>query len=603
MMMMTMNADNLCDCCEERVGTIACLRCSALLCEECDRTVHATPKFSNHERAHEENVLGICSAHGMRAFVLCEDCKEVCCRRCMVEQHSGHLFVKSTAASERYTKGTNLVSALGCAKDVASKTAARVQDSITALNEERQKALDAIEASFNQITELIEARKMALLEQVASTADEEENRLQTLYNDLDTKCTLAEQLLDEFNAQLQNEDRPDHSMPASSSSTSSSVVAVSAEMEKCFDDLCSNAKKAMADSKDNVTKIEFVEFVSPQPLLNSGAGAPARPRPSQLLSPFLRGMAMAQASASTSSDSETKSTNVSIIENVINGFGVIKTERQNQSKIESKALLLTMSKGEPNPDGSRSATLSWDNAPDHIKDLLDNEDFFFVLKSRSEKDSEFKEIYNGKDLSRAVACNKNEEFIVSGCINGVSDRVELWTSNIAIVANDPGVWKIGRNYSLENGGKRVVFSGSARAIALGETVLERGDVYEWSFKVEKAISIGGGELCLGVAPQDTSSGDTDPDTCGGWFFGCFFANLRGKNRSGGKKYGSGKPDGGYVKEGDEVGIVVDMIKGEISFVLGGENLGVAFKGIPLDKPLVPAVLSCSNDNSVELISK
>ena len=41
-------------------------------------------------------------------------------------------------------------------------------------------------------------------------------------------------------------------------------------------------------------------------------------------------------------------------------------------------------------------------------------------------------------------------------------------------------------------------------------------------------------------------------------------------------------------------------KGELSFVLNGVNLGVAYEGIPLDKPLIPCVLLGKKDDSVEL---
>ena len=61
-----------------------------------------------------------------------------------------------------------------------------------------------------------------------------------------------------------------------------------------------------------------------------------------------------------------------------------------------------------------------------------------------------------------------------------------------------------------------------------------------------------------------------------------------------------KEDGEYVHAGDSVGVVMDTTKGELSFVVNDVNFGVAFKGIPLDKPLVPCVLlGCSGD-SIEL---
>ena len=59
--------------------------------------------------------------------------------------------------------------------------------------------------------------------------------------------------------------------------------------------------------------------------------------------------------------------------------------------------------------------------------------------------------------------------------------------------------------------------------------------------------------------------------------------------------------GEYVHNGDSVGVVVDTTKGELSFALNRVNLGVAYEGIPLDKPLVPCVILYRKGDSVELL--
>ena len=68
-----------------------------------------------------------------------------------------------------------------------------------------------------------------------------------------------------------------------------------------------------------------------------------------------------------------------------------------------------------------------------------------------------------------------------------------------------------------------------------------------------------------------------------------------------EKYGPRKGGGGYVHTGSSVGVVMDTAKGELSFAVNGVNLGVAFDGIPLDKPLVPCVLLGWEGDSVEFI--
>ena len=67
-----------------------------------------------------------------------------------------------------------------------------------------------------------------------------------------------------------------------------------------------------------------------------------------------------------------------------------------------------------------------------------------------------------------------------------------------------------------------------------------------------------------------------------------------------KEYGPRKGGGQYVHTGNSVGVVMDTTKGDLSYVLNGVNLGVAFEGIPLDKPLVPCVLLYWGGDSVEL---
>ena len=70
-----------------------------------------------------------------------------------------------------------------------------------------------------------------------------------------------------------------------------------------------------------------------------------------------------------------------------------------------------------------------------------------------------------------------------------------------------------------------------------------------------------------------------------------------------KEYGPRKKVGKYVRTGDTVGVVMDVPKGELSFVVNRVNLGVAYDKIPKDKPLVPCVLVWNAGNSMKLVTK
>lgn len=609
----TMNSESLCDRCEERVGVVACTHCSALLCEECDKAVHERPKFERHERTREENVLGVCSIHGMRASVLCEDCMEVCCRRCMTEQHAGHLFAKCAGVSEQYTDSAKLANALESAMSIGASAAACIQNSMSRLNDERHLVLDAIDDAFNRITELVEARRAALIESVVAIADKEENDLQTLYNDLDTQRSWAEQVLDDFQAQSQSRS----GASSSSSPNGTHIIAANAEMEKCFGALCDNIKKVLTASSGSISKISFIgeqqqqqtqtQQRQKQQLLQT-AGIASRPQRIRALfgqNIFIHGPRRTIVDPADLMEEKADDIKTLSIGDAIETFGFIKTDRQAQ--LSENALKKTMvevgnDSNERATGAQKRITLTWSDVPEVIKESSKDKNFVFVLESREDSGDEFREIYCGREFSRTVASAFKREFRVSGCIVGASGRVAVWTSNIVKGSLSPGTWKEGPNYTLENNGRKAIFTGQGNAMALGEKLFKSGAVYEWKFRVEKSISIGCGELNLGVIPHDADTRNSNPDTCGGWFLGCFFGALRGNNVADAKKICSDKHDGNFVRGGDEVGIVLDMEKGEISFVLEGKNLGVAFKGMPLDKPLVPAVISCSNNNSVELIS-
>ena len=129
----------------------------------------------------------------------------------------------------------------------------------------------------------------------------------------------------------------------------------------------------------------------------------------------------------------------------------------------------------------------------------------------------------------------------------------------------------------------------------------------WSIKILKSKRNDGYGIYIGVTPFDIDQNDGYNYNKCGWYLYCYDSTLfsgppqnyeMGQN----KKYGTRKENGNYVHTGDSVGVVMDTTKGELSFVVGSVNLGVAFEGIPLDKPLVPCVLLQYEDDSVELIA-
>ena len=138
---------------------------------------------------------------------------------------------------------------------------------------------------------------------------------------------------------------------------------------------------------------------------------------------------------------------------------------------------------------------------------------------------------------------------------------------------------------------------------IGNTSLPLNKVASWSIKILKSKSNDGWNIYIGVAPPDIDQNGNDNLNKCGWHFDCYNSTLWSgpPHNYWEKRYGPRKGEGQYVHTGDSVGVVMDTTKGQLSFVLDGVNLGVAFEGIPLDKPLVPCVILKWKDDFVELV--
>ena len=164
-----------------------------------------------------------------------------------------------------------------------------------------------------------------------------------------------------------------------------------------------------------------------------------------------------------------------------------------------------------------------------------------------------------------------------------------------------------RKYSVDEKNTRIatkidIGDSNFYCTIIGNTALSLNKVTSWSIKILETKHDGRG-IWIGVAPSDIDqNGDYNFIKCG-WYFGCYISTLHSgpPHKYDGKKYGPRKGDGKYIHTGDSVDVAIDTSKGELSFVVDGVNLGVAFDGIPLDKPLVPCVLLFYDSDSVELV--
>lgn len=126
-------------------------------------------------------------------------------------------------------------------------------------------------------------------------------------------------------------------------------------------------------------------------------------------------------------------------------------------------------------------------------------------------------------------------------------------------------------------------------------------VFSWSIKILSSLDGKGLRILVGVAPFDICQNDINNHEHG-WYFDCAHSMLYSGPPHDYKyeKYSSRKKVGDFIQDGSIIGVVMDTQKGNLSFALNGEKLGIAYRKIPLDKPLVPCVLELPGC-SVELI--
>ena len=89
---------------------------------------------------------------------------------------------------------------------------------------------------------------------------------------------------------------------------------------------------------------------------------------------------------------------------------------------------------------------------------------------------------------------------------------------------------------------------------------------------------------IGVAPSDIDQNENRSHEKCGWYFSCYGSTLYSgpPHNYKRKEYGLKKEDGEYIHTRDSVGVVIDITKGRLSFVV---NLGVAHTEILLSVQL------------------
>ena len=152
-----------------------------------------------------------------------------------------------------------------------------------------------------------------------------------------------------------------------------------------------------------------------------------------------------------------------------------------------------------------------------------------------------------------------------------------------------------RKYSVTGNDKNILTkTGSGGWMGtICESELDKSiEEHKWKIKILKTVSK---YIMIGVAPIDFDINSTEHYHSCGWYLYCYNSNLHS-----GPPFNLRGTDKNLSKVNDEVIVVFNFKKRALKFIINNEDKGDCYTDIPIDKPLFPAVLLDTINDSVEI---
>lgn len=581
-----------CDSCMERIsgkGVVFCPSCAKYLCEECSKVIHRFKTFRDHEietidtsgnsensnSSNSDTSSELCPHHNnMLLRLFCEDCKELCCYQCICNdgKHAQHKVTPfRDAYDEKKSSTDGACKALLSLLDVSSLDKELLENEIKVCKSNKAEVDKEIAESFEHVTKAVHDRSAELKEQLSSktsTENEETNALiahvKKLRADLDDAIAKL--------SAKSSEGIEDMFLVAKETGRIEKIAAeLKAANAKLLDKVVSNAKT-----------IEFIPEASVPGTVASTEDFVKR----------------------------------------IKTFGTLKTTNSSVTPAQSAFTVVFLRKpGESSGDGGekrgKNYLVKWgDTIAQSLTDLVRlNEDTVFVLELKSwnepseEAKAEFSEIYRGKGSEYTISDYKfrHGKLRLWVGVNGSSYRV--WESAPKYVNSSGGTYEgafrpngiatfaDSRNRIVQSAS---VSAGSRRVTAIGTEPLGRGLVSVFFIRVISTKAADNG-TSVGVAPIDTPIvPNQETRDKYGWYMNFFNTRLFSgpPQRFSAVNYGNRND----IRNGDIIRVKFDATGplGVLSFAINGVDLGVAYRDIPLDKEVAPAVFIYGTRETIEL---
>ena len=615
----------LCDVCKEKPAIFLCSECRARYCDKCSKFVHEFQKNRGHNLEiipEGVSVNGKCPRHkGIPLDRFCVDEVELCCVECEREGfHKGHTVVK-VADIARDCKVFSVSKAKSeFAQDMgkSGELIKRAEDAINTLRDKGKEMKAKIRQTFEDEHKKLDDEERSIMEKFEKVVNEHESGLAKCLNGMQKVYEHSELL----NKARIGEDESSRVM----------ALCVVSEMEKQQRRMEDFQRTEMADLEikwdEEERELSFANHFF------SGAPTPFNIRFPRVTGrdvgiswEFDEGKIREEDKAELRYVVEMKKMGEGKWQEVYSGkdractvagldMGTeyevrVKTVVRKTTEWRWSENALVKTSDVPVPSNVRvkdnswySITFTWDavGVATSYQVEVDGSDSLHKSTKNAFTMNELAPDTEHRIRVRAVCGKAVSEW--SGVVKGrtLYDKYKCEWKECPFDVD----WR--RKYSVDAKNPRIASMTCIRSLndyctIIGNTPLPLNKVTSWSIKVLKSYNNDGGCIYIGVTPSNINQNeDYNFDKCG-CYFDCYWSALYSGPPHDymwpGKEYGPRKEKGQYVHTGDSVGVVMDTAKGELSFVLNGVNLGVAFKGVPLDKPLVPCVILRLSGDSVE----
>lgn len=563
-----------CSNCGDKAATHVCHECGTVFCHQCDQQVHSLTIFKAHSRIEANTAsIGTCPEHsGKLELLMCKTCGVYCCPECVCsgQKHSGHDFVSHDTAYPMCK--AEFMDSLPELRAIASVSCTLE----TLLEEEFQRRSAQYSKVQDNIAECFECANAAVAKRTKELLADTEHRFGA------NSRALCE-TIEEYNAAEETSRNALAHYREPSTSISEDLYRIGL-LERSMDSLAKLSDKTYNKVIPESYTIKFNQVIDKE-------------KPQQKKEDERESDECGDSDRYKDSPIVTTLSKFGVLSNAVNGnssgnvFKMERIKRDDGTEVTG-------------PEGTH-VRLTWDTIPSCYTELAKTGKIVFTLKLSTEEEPTPKTVYSGPDTTFLCKNLSGEKiYKVTLFVTNPDGGHCFWKGTGVPVCpwEYRGKWRVDCprvRVSAENPAIVSARNGS-RDTAIADTPLTPGRVNKW--KIRLICSSDRLWDWVGVAPEDINLNGTRNERECGWYLNTYMTTLYSGPPFwwGDREYGDNRR--GVIPQGSVVGVVMDMNTGSLSFSVDGKDLGVAYTGLPMDKPLYPVVILNGSRHKMEILS-